>query len=111
MLDRASAEAYAACFRALGDPTRVQIVSLLAAERRPMTVGEITGAMNVVQSTVSHHLKALASIHFVVVTHVGTTSLYAINDRCVECFPTAADIVTGRRSPASAGVQGWDGLR
>jgi hypothetical protein len=30
----------------------------------------------------------------------GTARLYRINDTCVECFPTAADLVMGQPSPA-----------
>ncbi len=51
------------------------------------------------QSTVSHHLAAVAVAGFVHVGRYGTSSLYAVNPRCVECFPTAADLVVGRRPP------------
>lgn len=110
MLDRETADSYANCFRVLGDRTRVQIVSLLAHAGRPMTVGEITAAVDVGQSTVSHHLKALASIRFVLVEYVANASLYSINERCVECFPTAADVVLARRVPASASGSAWENL-
>ena len=30
------------------------------------------------------------------------TAGYRINDRCVACFPTAADIVMGRPAPGAA---------
>ncbi|MEU7864255.1 metalloregulator ArsR/SmtB family transcription factor [Nonomuraea sp. NPDC049141] len=49
------AEEYASWFKALADATRIQIVSLLARRRGPMTVGEIVTASGVGQSTVSHH--------------------------------------------------------
>ena len=65
-----------------------------------MTVGEIVAAAGVGQSTVSHHLKILATVGFVLVEHRGTASLYRINDTCVECFPSAADVVMGNPSPA-----------
>ena len=50
-LDRAAAAEYATWFRALADPTRIQIVSLLARRRSPMNVGEIVAAVEVGQST------------------------------------------------------------
>jgi ArsR family transcriptional regulator, arsenate/arsenite/antimonite-responsive transcriptional repressor len=59
MVDRASAEVWASWFRALGDASRVLILHELAVARRPMTVGEIVAAVDVGQSTVSHHLKVL----------------------------------------------------
>jgi DNA-binding transcriptional ArsR family regulator len=99
MLDRQEAERYAAWFRALADPTRIQVVTLLARRRQPMTVGEIVFESGLGQSTVSHHLKALSAVRFVLCEQAGTARWYRINSACVECFPTAADIVMGREVP------------
>jgi ArsR family transcriptional regulator len=103
-LDRATADEYASWFKALSDGTRIQIVSLLARRGEPMTVGQIVSVVDVGQSTVSEHLRILAACGFVLVEHVGTASWFRINDNCVGCFPTAADVVMGRPVPAvSAG--------
>jgi DNA-binding transcriptional ArsR family regulator len=102
-LNRAEAEEYASWFKALADATRIQIVSLLAGQRKPMTVGEIVAAVSIGQSTVSHHLKILSDVRFVLVEHHGTSSLYRINEACVSCFPTAADVVMGKPVPATPG--------
>jgi len=99
-LDRATAAEYASWFKALADATRIQIVSLLARRGEPMSVGEIVAAVQVGQSTVSAHLKVLAEVRFVLAEHKGTASYYRVNDACVECFPTAADVVMGRPVPA-----------
>ncbi|HEV2243230.1 MAG TPA: metalloregulator ArsR/SmtB family transcription factor [Streptosporangiaceae bacterium] len=101
-LERAAAEEYAAWFAALADGTRVQIVSLLARCGEPMTVGQIVAAVPVGQSTVSAHLRRLAEVGFVLAEHRGTASWYRINQACVECFPTAADVIMGRPVPAAA---------
>jgi len=98
-LGRQAAETYAAWFKALADGTRVQVVSLLACSGRPMAVGEIAAAVPVGQSTVSEHLRQLAAVGFVLAEDRGTSRLYRINTSCVECFPTAADLVMGRPSP------------
>jgi DNA-binding transcriptional ArsR family regulator len=98
-LDREVAELYAGWFRALADPTRIQIVALLAQLGRAISVGELTAALPVGQSTVSHHLSALAAVGFVQVQRRGTTSLYAVNPACVDRFPSAADVVMGRFPP------------
>ena len=45
-LDRATAAEYASWFKALADPTRIQIVSLLARRARPMNVGEIVCSLS-----------------------------------------------------------------
>jgi DNA-binding transcriptional ArsR family regulator len=100
-LDRVTAAEYASWFRALSDATRVQIVSLLARRGEPMTVGAITAELEVGQSTVSEHLKILASIRFVLAERRGTAAYYRVNHACVECFPSAADIVMGRPVPAA----------
>jgi DNA-binding transcriptional ArsR family regulator len=99
-LDRATAAEYASWFRALADPTRIQIVSLLARRARPMNVGEIVAAVSVGQSTVSSHLKVLADVRFLLAEHRGAATYFRINEACVDCFPTAADIVMGRPVPA-----------
>ena len=105
-LDRATAAEFASWFRALADATRIQIVSLLAREGRPMSVGDIVAAVDVGQSTVSAHLKVLAEVRFVLVDRVGTAAFYRINDRCVDCFPSAADVVMGRPVPEPPSVCG-----
>jgi DNA-binding transcriptional ArsR family regulator len=99
-LDRLTATEYASWFKALADATRIQIVSLLARAGEPMSVGEIVAAVDVGQSTVSAHLKVLAEVRFVLADRRGTAAYYRINDACVECFPSAADIVMGRPAPA-----------
>lgn len=102
LLDRATATEYAACFKALADPSRVQLVELLARHGEPMTVGELVAAVGLAQSTVSQHLKILLDVRFVLVEHRGNARLYRINTRCVEYFPSAADVVMGRPAPTSA---------
>jgi DNA-binding transcriptional ArsR family regulator len=99
LLDRATAEEYASWFRALADPTRVQLVELLARRREPMSVGQIVAAMGLAQSTVSQHLKTLAAVRFVLVEPVGNARHYRINDTCIQCFPSATDLVTGKPAP------------
>jgi DNA-binding transcriptional ArsR family regulator len=103
LLERSAAQEYASWFRALADPTRVQLVELLARRKRPMSVGEIVAEMGLAQSTVSQHLKVLAEVRFVLVEPVGNARHYRINDACIRCFPSAADLVMGRPAPASPG--------
>jgi DNA-binding transcriptional ArsR family regulator len=67
-----------------------------------MNVKEIVAAVDVGQSTVSAHLKVLAEVRFLLADHKGTATYYRINDVCVDCFPTAADIVM--RKPCLSGL-------
>jgi ArsR family transcriptional regulator len=53
------AEATAQVFKALGDPARVKIVSVLAASDEPVCACEFVPALGLSQATVSHHLKKL----------------------------------------------------
>ena len=97
-VSRSDAGTWASWFRALGDPSRIVILNLLATTDRAMTVGEIVDAVDIGQSTVSHHLKTLAETGFVHVAISGTSSLYEINRACLESFPTAAETVMGKVS-------------
>jgi DNA-binding transcriptional ArsR family regulator len=90
------AETWAACFSAMGDPTRLAILNLLATGGEPLSVAEIVELVDVGQSTVSYHLGILESVGFVVVERQGTTSLWRINDECLTCLPAAVDVVMGR---------------
>lgn len=94
-LDRDQAIEWAGWFQALGDPTRVLILHLLSTQGRSMTVGEITDALDVGQSTISHHLAKLADVRFVLVERVGTSSLWRVNSACLAAFPTAAEMIMG----------------
>jgi DNA-binding transcriptional ArsR family regulator len=96
IVERASAEVWAGWFRALGDATRVLLLNRLATAGRPMTVGELVEVSDVGQSTVSHHLRILAEAGFVLSEQRGASNLYRVNDRCLECFPSAAELVMGQ---------------
>lgn len=102
-LERSEAEQYASWFKALADATRIQIVTLLARSGGPLTVGQIVEAVQVGQSTVSHHLKGLSEVGFVLVEREGSFRRYRLNEECVDAFPSAADVVMGRPAPAGDG--------
>ena len=104
-VDRNDAETWATWFKALGDPTRIVILNLLATAGGPLSVAEIVDAVDVGQSTVSHHLKILGDVRFVLVEREGTASWWRINDKCLGCFPTAAELVMGRAPTTPP----WDG--
>ncbi|MEU2545493.1 metalloregulator ArsR/SmtB family transcription factor [Streptomyces roseolus] len=93
------AHTYATWFRALGDPTRVRLLHLLAGAGRAMTVGELVARVEVGQSTVSHHLKILAEVRFVLAERRGTSTLYAVNRACLSVFPRAVRSIMGEEEP------------
>ncbi len=102
---RDEAQMWASWFRALGDPSRILILNLLATAGRAMSVGEIVDELDLAQSTVSHHLKILADVGFALVDREAQSSWWRMNDRCLACFPSAAEVVMGR---LPAGVAPWD---
>src|SRR5205823_7410556 len=59
---------------ALADPTRSRILLLL--DRHELTVSEICAVMQLPQSTVSRHLKALADSGWIAARAEGTSRLY-----------------------------------
>ncbi|MBP0448693.1 winged helix-turn-helix transcriptional regulator [Kitasatospora sp. RG8] len=95
VVDAEAAERYAAWFKALSDPTRVRLLNLLAVEARPMSVGEIVERASVGQSTVSHHLKILAEVRFVLPERRGTSTRYEVNRACLTGFPAAVRAILG----------------
>lgn len=65
-------------FKALGDPTRVKILSCLKA--KDMCVGEIADALNMTTSAISHQLRVLKAIKLVKGTKEGREVRYSLDD-------------------------------
>jgi ArsR family transcriptional regulator len=64
---------------ALGDPTRILILYLLA--ERGMYVNEISEALKLPQSSASRHLRVLRERNLVATERQGTAILYTLQDR------------------------------
>ena len=96
-IDRDDAETWATWFKALGDPTRIVILNLLATAGRPMSVAEIVDAVDVGQSTVSHHLKILGDVRFLLVEREGTSSLVADQRELPRLLPDRSRTRDGAR--------------
>ncbi len=69
-------------FRALGDPTRREILRLL--RRADMSAGEIAERFPQARSTLSEHLRTLRDAGLVVTERQGTTIRYSLNLAVVE---------------------------
>ncbi|MFF1867706.1 ArsR/SmtB family transcription factor [Kitasatospora herbaricolor] len=106
LIDAEAAERYAAWFKALADPTRVRLLHLIAVEGRPMAVGEIVERASVGQSTVSHHLKILAEVRFVLAERQGTSTRYEVNRTCLAVFPAAVRTILGEDSTGQGADRG-----
>ena len=75
-LDRGAAEDLAGYFKALGDPTRVAIVSRLAAGE--CCVCDLNAAFELSQPTISHHLRILREAGLVEASRRGTWAYYRL---------------------------------
>jgi len=77
------AEALAARFKALGDPTRVAIVNRLAAADE-CCVCDLTETFELAQPTISHHLKVLREAGLVEASRRGTWAYYRLVPEAVQ---------------------------
>jgi ArsR family transcriptional regulator len=83
------AAALAARFKAIGDPTRLRLLSLVAAhEGGEACVCDLNEPLELSQPTVSHHLKILVDAGLLSRTKRGTWSYYAL---VPGALPTLAD--------------------
>lgn len=65
-------------FNAFGDPTRVQILSIL--QGRELCVNDIADAVELSQSAVSHQLRILKQMHLIKFRREGKNMLYSLAD-------------------------------
>lgn len=78
-IDPAHAEDLAKAFKALGDPTRVRLISIVAAsEGEEACVCDLTEPVGLSQPTVSHHLKILMDAGFLTRSKRGTWAYYRL---------------------------------
>jgi ArsR family transcriptional regulator len=75
----AGARDLAAVLKALADPTRLRLVSMIAAhEGAEACVCDLTEPLGLSQPTVSHHLKVLLDAGFLTRSKRGTWAYYAL---------------------------------
>ncbi len=80
-LDAEEAGRLARMFKALGDPTRVRLLSLIAAQpEREACICDLTEPVGLAQPTVSHHMKQLVDAGLVVREQRGRWAFYRVVD-------------------------------
>lgn len=85
----ADAEGLAGRLKALGDPTRLRLLSIVAsADEQEACVCDLTEPVGLSQPTVSHHLKVLTEAGFLTRSKRGTWAYYRL-------VPGALDAVAG----------------
>lgn len=95
VLDPAAAERLAAVLKALAEPTRLRLVSLIAGhEGGEACVCDLTAPVGLRQPTVSHHLKILADAGLLERTQRGKWTYYRL-------IPAALEALAGAFARAS----------
>ncbi|SEG75856.1 transcriptional regulator, ArsR family [Thermomonospora echinospora] len=85
-------------FRALGDPTRVRLLDLLAERCRACSVSELADCMDLDLSVVSRHLALLRAAGVLRATKTGRNVLYEIQfDALAEALRGIADALERAR--------------
>ena len=91
-LTAGDAEATAAVFKALADPARVRIVSMLARNPEPVCVCELTPPLGLSQPTVSHHLKKLVQAGLLTREQRGVWAYYTLDRDGLERAASVLDL-------------------
>ena len=72
-----------AIFKALGDPTRLDVFRLIAAQDQAICACDVTERFDVSQPTISHHLKVLRDAGLITVSRRGVWAYYEIDSQGV----------------------------
>nr|WP_253202244.1 metalloregulator ArsR/SmtB family transcription factor [Subtercola sp. PAMC28395] len=85
VLDAAQAERIARVFKALGDPTRVRLLSLVAAGTDgEACICDLTAPVGLSQPTVSHHMSKLADAGLVTREQRGRWAYFRVVPEALE---------------------------
>jgi ArsR family transcriptional regulator, arsenate/arsenite/antimonite-responsive transcriptional repressor len=84
-LDPEAAERLAHVFKALSDPARVRLLSMIAgAEGAEACICDLTGPLGLSQPTVSHHMKLLVDAGLVTREQRGKWAYYRVDATALE---------------------------
>lgn len=79
VLDQSQAEDLARSLKAIADPVRLRMISIIAASSgQEACVCDLTDAFDLGQPTVSHHLKVLMDAGYLTRSKRGTWAYYAL---------------------------------
>ena len=86
---------YAAVCKALGDPTRLEMIDLLARAEGSLCACDLESRFDLSQPTISHHLGLLRKAGLVTTERRGTWMHYRLTSGCLERFAGFVDELTG----------------
>ncbi len=82
LIDDATAERLAETFKALSDPTRVRIVSILS--HTELCVHDIAATLGMTHSAISHQLRTLRELRLVKFRREGRHIYYSLDDEHIQ---------------------------
>ena len=83
----------AQAFKALGDPTRIRLLSLISsAEGGEACICDLTDPVGLSQGTVSHHMKKLHDVGLVEREQRGKWAYFSLNEDALATLATVADL-------------------
>ena len=87
VLDAGTAESLARSFKALADPTRVRLLSLIAAtDGGEACICDLTAPVGLSQPTVSHHMRQLVEAGLVTREQRGKWAYYRVVDGALDAL-------------------------
>src|SRR5262245_56160761 len=90
-LPAAEREGLVAIFKALADPTRLDIFRLVAAQEAPICACDVVDRFQVSQPTISHHMKVLKDAGPISVSRRGVWAYYAADPRGLALLQDSLD--------------------
>ena len=97
VLDAVAADRLAHMFKALGDPTRVRLLSLISAHAdSEACICDLTEPVGLSQPTVSHHMKQLVDAGLVTREQRGKWAYYRVVDETLSALADALGGPSGR---------------
>ncbi len=81
-------EKIAGLFQAMGDPTRIKLISSLL--NTELCVCDLAAVLDMTQSAISHQLRLLRDLHIVKARREGRMIFYSLDDQHIRDFITQA---------------------
>src|SRR5512134_1716219 len=85
-----------AAFKALADPTRIEILRLVGAQAGPVCVCDIVDRFELAQPTISHHLKVLREAGLLRTSKIGIWAFYELESEAKDLLDEAADLLVAK---------------
>jgi ArsR family transcriptional regulator, arsenate/arsenite/antimonite-responsive transcriptional repressor len=89
-------------FKALGDPIRLRLLSLIASHRGEVCVCDLTPRFTVTAPTISHHLKVLREAGLIDCERRGTWVYYWLQPGALEQLSAVLETDRLRKAPGPA---------